>query len=141
MTRPLFAGHPHLLGFDHLERLAERAAKPDSYPPFDIEALSPDVWRITLAVAGFGEDDLSITVEGRQLVVRGRKAGCAEDGRSYLHRGIAARRFERSFVLSEGVEVTGADLSRGLLALRVERAAPRPVVKTIPIAPAGGSAR
>ena len=137
MTKPIFTSHPHLLGFDVLEQLAQRTAESGGgYPPFDIEALSDRAYRITLAVAGFAEADLSITVEDRELVVRGERA---EDGaeRSYLHRGIAARRFRRSFVLAEGVEVAGAHLSQGLLHLDLERVVPETVVRRITIGTGG----
>ncbi len=134
MTKLSFGAHPHLLGFEQLERLVERTAKTasESYPPFNIEAVAENAYRITLAVAGFREDDLSITVENRQLVVRGRQADEPE-GRLYLHRGIAARAFQRSFVLAEGVEVAGAALELGLLHVDLIRAQPDPVVQTIRI--------
>jgi len=134
MTKLSFGAHPHLLGFEQLERLVERTAKTASegYPPFNIEAVSENAYRITLAVAGFREDDLSITVENRQLVIRGRQAEEAEE-RLYLHRGIAARAFQRSFVLAEGVEVAGAALELGLLHVDLRRELPEPVVQTIRI--------
>jgi HSP20 family molecular chaperone IbpA len=134
MTKLSFGGHPHLLGFEQLERLVERTAKTasDGYPPFNIEAVSEHAYRITLAVAGFREDDLAITVEDRQLVVRGRQA--EEDcKRAFLHRGIAARAFQRSFVLAEGVEVGGASMEHGLLHIDLKRSAPQSVVQTIRI--------
>ncbi len=139
MTRLSFGAHPHLLGFEQLERLVERTAKSagEGYPPFNIEAVSENAYRITLAVAGFREEDLAITVEDRQLVVRGRQAEEEEGGRVFLHRGIAARAFQRSFVLAEGVEVAGAALENGLLHIDLERAVPEPVVRTIRIRPAG----
>ncbi|MFN3822426.1 MAG: Hsp20 family protein [Pseudorhodobacter sp.] len=134
MTKLSFGAHPHLLGFEQLERLVERTAKTASegYPPFNIEAVTENAYRITLAVAGFREDDLSITVENRQLVVRGRQAEDAAE-RLYLHRGIAARAFQRSFVLAEGVEVAGAALELGLLHVDLRRELPDPVVQTIRI--------
>jgi HSP20 family molecular chaperone IbpA len=134
MTKLSFGAHPHLLGFEQLERLVERTAKTASegYPPFNIEAVSENAYRITLAVAGFCEEDLSITVENRQLVIRGRQADETE-GRLYLHRGIAARAFQRSFVLAEGVEVAGAALELGLLHVDLRRELPDPVVQTIRI--------
>lgn len=102
MTKMSLGTHPYLLGFDQLERLAERAAKgAEGYPPYNIEHRAPDGFRITLAVAGFAEDDLSLTVEDRQLVIRGRQAD-ADAERVFLHRGIASRAFQRSFVLAEG---------------------------------------
>lgn len=133
MSKVSFGAHPYLLGFDQLERLAERAAKgAEGYPPYNIEHLPPDGFRITLAVAGFAESDLSITTEDRQLVIRGRQAE-PEDSRVFLHRGIAARAFQRSFVLAEGVEVTGASMENGLLMIDLRRTAPQTVVQTIPI--------
>ena len=137
MTKPIFTSHPHLLGFDFLEQLAQRTAESGGgYPPFDIEALSDNAYRITLAVAGFDEADLAITVEDRELVVRGQRPDDEPD-RSYLHRGIAARRFRRSFVLADGVEVGRAHLSQGLLHIDLERAVPETVVRRIPIATGG----
>lgn len=134
MTKLSFGAHPHLLGFEQLERLVERTAKTsgDGYPPFNIEAVADNAYRITLAVAGFCEADLTITVEDRQLVVRGRQ-GDDEGTRVFLHRGIAARAFQRSFVLAEGVEVAGAALDHGLLHIDLRRAVPEPVVQTIRI--------
>jgi HSP20 family molecular chaperone IbpA len=134
MTKLSFGAHPYLLGFEQLERLVERTAKTASegYPPFNIEATAESAYRITLAVAGFREDDLSITVEDRQLVVRGRQADDAAD-RVFLHRGIAARAFQRSFVLADGVEVAGAAMEHGLLHIDLRRALPETVVQTIAI--------
>jgi HSP20 family molecular chaperone IbpA len=134
MTKLSFGSYPYLLGFEQLERLVERTAKTASegYPPFNIEASSENAYRITLAVAGFREEDLAITVEDRQLVVRGRQAEEAGD-RVYLHRGIAARAFQRSFVLADGVEVGGAHLEHGLLHIDLRRQAPETVVQTIRI--------
>lgn len=134
MTQPRFTSHPFLLGFDQLERLVERTAKAgsDGYPPFNIEQAADDAFRITLAVAGFAEADLSITVEDRQLSVRGRQAE-DQSARVYLHRGIAGRAFQRSFVLAEGVEVAGAVLENGLLHIDLERKRPEQVVQTIRI--------
>ncbi|AUH63230.1 Hsp20 family protein [Paracoccus zhejiangensis] len=133
MTKISLGAHPYLLGFDQLERLAERAAKgAEGYPPYNIEHFAPDGFRITLAVAGFAEDDISITMEDRQLVIRGRQA--EEDGeRVFLHRGIAARAFQRSFVLADGVDVTEARLENGLLNIDLTRVQPQQVVQTIPI--------
>lgn len=134
MTKLSFGAHPFLLGFEQLEQLVERAAKSanEGYPPFNIEAVAENAYRIALAVAGFREDDLSITVEDRQLVIRGRQA---EDdaARVYLHRGIANRAFQRRFVLAEGVEVAGASLENGLLQIDLRRAVPDPVVQRITI--------
>ncbi len=134
MTKLSFGSHPYLLGFEQLERLVERTAKTASegYPPFNIEATSDNTYRITLAVAGFRDEDLSITVEDRQLVVRGRQAEDLAE-RVFLHRGIAARAFQRSFVLADGVEVAGADLELGLLHIDLRRSVPDAVVQTIRI--------
>lgn len=133
MTKISLAAHPFLLGFDQIERLAERVAKgAEGYPPYNIEHLPPDGFRITLAVAGFREDDLSITTEDRQLVIRGRQAETDAE-RVFLHRGIASRAFQRSFVLADGVEVESAGLENGLLHIDLRRIAPQSVVQTIPI--------
>ena len=135
MTKLTFAAHPFLLGFDQLERLVERTAKTgnDGYPPFNIEQSSENSFRITLAVAGFREGDLSITVEDRQLMIRGRQADDADEGRVFLHRGIAARAFQRSFVLADGVDVAGAVMENGLLHVDLRRAVPEKIVQTIRI--------
>jgi len=134
MTKMTLGSHPYLLGFEQLERLMERNAKNgnEGYPPFNIEQTSENSYRITLAVAGFGEDDLSVTVEDRQLVIRGRQ-GDETEGRVFLHRGIAARQFQRSFVLAEGVEVGQACMENGLLHVDLNRAEPERVVQTIKI--------
>jgi HSP20 family molecular chaperone IbpA len=134
MTKVTFASHPYLLGFEQLDRLVERTAKSgnDGYPPYNIEQRGETSYRITLAVAGFAEPDLAITVENNQLVVRGRQAEEPED-RVFLHRGIAARQFQRSFVLADGVEVSGATLENGLLHIDLARAEPETVVRTIAI--------
>jgi HSP20 family molecular chaperone IbpA len=125
---------PMFLGFDHLEQMIERAAKTssDGYPPYNIEQLSPISLRITLAVAGFTMDDLQITLEDNQLVIRGRQTDDG-NGRVFLHRGIAARQFQRAFVIAEGIDVKGAWLDNGLLHVDLVRPVPQPVVKTIPI--------
>lgn len=138
MTKPALGAHPFLLGFEQLERLVERTAKTDqtAYPPYNIEQTGEQSYRITLAVAGFAEEDLSITVENNQLVVRGRTKE-EEAGRLYLHRGIAARQFQRTFVLAEGVEVSGATMDNGLLHLDLERSVPETVVKTVAIKQTG----
>lgn len=133
MSKISLGAHPYLLGFDQLERLAERAAKgAEGYPPYNIEHIAPDGFRITLAVAGFAEDDLTVTTEDRQLVVRGRMAETEEE-RVFLHRGIAARAFQRSFVLADGVEVISAQMENGLLHIDLRRITPQQVVQTIPI--------
>ena len=133
MTKISLGSHPYLLGFDQLERLAERAAKGgEGDPPYNIEHMAPDGFRITLAVAGFREEDLGVTTEDRQLVIRGRMPE-AEGDRVFLHRGIAARAFQRSFVLADGVEVISAAMENGLLHVDLRRVQPEQVVQTIPI--------
>ena len=134
MTMKTLGSYPHMLGFEQLERLLERTAKSSSegYPPFNIEQTSEHSFRITLAVAGFAQEDLSITVEDRQLVVRGRQTDVGE-GRVFLHRGIAARQFQRSFVLADGVEVGEASMENGLLHVDLNQARPETVVQTINI--------
>ena len=133
MTKLTLATHPHLLGFEQIERLAERAAKgAEGYPPYNIEHHAPDGFTITLAVAGFAEDDLTVALENRQLNISGRQPESSED-RVFLHRGIAARAFQRSFVLADGVEVGGARLENGLLSISLQRRVQQIVVQTIPI--------
>lgn len=134
MTKMTLASYPHMLGFEQLERVLERTAKSgnEGYPPFNIEQTSDLSYRITLAVAGFAEEDLSITVEDRQLVIRGRQTDDSA-GRVFLHRGIAARQFQRSFVLAEGVDVGEAQMENGLLHVDLTRAKPETVVQTIKI--------
>ncbi len=128
-TSPLF------VGFDQLEQMLERASKSssDGYPPYNIEQVSATSLRITLAVAGFTMDDLQITQEDNQLVIRGRQTDDSQ-GRVFLHRGIAARQFQRAFVMAEGIEVMGAWLDNGLLQIELARPQPETRVKTIPIA-------
>jgi HSP20 family molecular chaperone IbpA len=147
MNRTILFDSPFLLGFEHTRNLVERAAKAaaESYPPYNVEDLGDDRLRITLAVAGFSPDQLGVTVEDNQLVIQGRrdseapKGGRAEgkDQQSYLHRGIAARAFLRTFVLADGVEVTGALLEHGLLHIDVSRIPPAKLVKRIAIKTAG----
>ncbi|SLN28429.1 Small heat shock protein IbpA [Roseovarius albus] len=134
MTKLSLGSHPYMLGFEQLERLLERSAKSgnEGYPPFNIEQTSDNSYRITLAVAGFAEEDLVITVEDRQLVIRGRQHDDT-DTRMYLHRGIAARQFQRSFVLADGVEVGDAAMENGLLHVDLTRAQPETVVQRIKI--------
>tara|TARA_R110000868_G_scaffold100955_2_gene277936 strand:- start:226 stop:681 length:456 start_codon:yes stop_codon:yes gene_type:complete len=124
---------PLLLGFDHFERTLDRISKStaDGYPPYNIEQTSSDGLRITLAVAGFGSEELSVQIEDSQLVIRGRQI--EEDDRIYLHRGIAARQFLRTFVLAEGIEVVSADLDNGLLHIDLRRPMPEVKVQTIEI--------
>jgi HSP20 family molecular chaperone IbpA len=140
MTKLTLASHPYLLGFDQLERLVERTAKSgnEGYPPYNIEQRGENAYRITLAVAGFAEADLSITVEDRQLVIRGKQVP-ADDDRIFLHRGIATRQFQRSFVLADGVDVAGAAMEHGLLHVDLTRAVPDSVVQTIKIETGGAS--
>ncbi len=144
MNRHMTFASPYLLGFEHLERLLERTARTagDSYPPYNIEELPGDSTsnaeggiRITLAVAGFGADELSVTEEDRQLVVRGRQAEAS--GKTFLHRGIAARQFLRSFVLADGIEVTGAALDNGLLKIDLARKQVQPSVRVVEIKTGG----
>jgi len=134
VSKLTLGSYPHMLGFEQLERLLERSAKSgnEGYPPYNIEQTSENSYRITLAVAGFGEGDLSITVEERQLVIRGRQHDDS-DGRIFLHRGIAARQFQRMFVLADGVEVGEAIMENGLLHVDLTRATPETVVQTINI--------
>lgn len=134
VTKLSLGSHPYMLGFEQLERLVERTAKSDltGYPPFNIEQSGENDYRITLAVAGFREQDLAITVEDRQLIIRGRQSDEEED-RIFLHRGIAARQFQKAFVLAEGVEVAGATMENGLLHVDLNRKPPETVVRTIQI--------
>ncbi len=134
MTRVNLFSSPHLLGFDHIERVLDRVAKTagEGYPPFNIEQTGEHRLRITLAVAGFAEDDLSVSVEDNQLVVRGKQQDDSAN-RVYLHRGIAARQFTRSFVLAEGIEVRGAEMVNGLLHVDLERPVPQPKVTHVEI--------
>jgi HSP20 family molecular chaperone IbpA len=139
MTRSIDFDSPFLLGFEHTRSLIERAAKAaaESYPPYNVEDRGDGALRITLAVAGFTPDTLHVTVEDRQLTIAGRRdeAGKAED--AYLHRGIAARGFVRTFVLADGMEVEHAVLEHGLLHIDLARPAPEKLVKRIPIRTAG----
>lgn len=134
MTRLSVFNSPLLLGFDHVERVLDRVAKSsaEGYPPYNIEQIGEHSLRITLAVAGFHWQDLSVTTEDNQLVIRGRQVPDDEE-RVFLHRGIASRQFQRSFVLAEGIEVTGARLDNGLLHIDLQRPIPEPVVRHIKI--------
>lgn len=136
MSRISFASHPFLLGFEQLDQLVEQTAKAgaDGYPPYNIEQRGQDAYRITLAVAGFAESDLSITLEDGHLVVRGKHAE-DENERIFLHRGIAARQFQRSFVLADRVEVEGAEIDHGLLHIDLVRRQPEVTVQQIKIGP------
>lgn len=133
MARPPYFSSPLLLGFDEIERLLDRVNKTahDGYPPYNIEQLDGERLRITLAVAGFGREALSVTVEDNQLVIRGKQTEEAE--RAYLHRGIATRQFQRAFVLAEGIEVEGANLDNGLLAIEMKRLKAESVVRNVEI--------
>ena len=138
MSRNPRLSSPLLLGFDEIERLIERIGKAgnDGYPPYNIERVGAiaggaEILRITLAVAGFTRDQLAITLEDRQLVVRGRQVD--DKSREYLHRGIAARQFTRTFVLADGIEVASADLANGLLTVDLVRHEPERVVQRIEI--------
>jgi HSP20 family molecular chaperone IbpA len=134
MTKMTLGSHPFLLGFEQLERLVERTAKSEGngYPPYNIEQTSASGYRITLAVAGFGEDDLTITMEDRSLMVRGQQSDDDAD-RIFLHRGIAARQFQRSFVLADGVTVEAARIENGLLHVDLQKTEPEKVVHRIEI--------
>jgi HSP20 family molecular chaperone IbpA len=137
MSRVSSLSSPFLLGFDEIERVLDRVGKAtDGYPPYNIERVArdgdhPERLRITLAVAGFTRDQLDVTLEESQLVIRGRQQD--DKSRQYLHRGIAARQFQRTFVLVEGMEVLGADLRNGLLSIDLVRPQPERVVKSIAI--------
>jgi HSP20 family molecular chaperone IbpA len=137
MSRVPSLSSPFLLGFDEIERVLDRVAKgADGYPPYNIERLArdsnqPERLRITLAVAGFTRDQLEVTIEENQLLIRGRQQD--DKTRQYIHRGIAARQFQRTFVLAEGMEVLGADLRNGLLSIDLARPEPARIVKTVAI--------
>ena len=141
MTRVPTLSSPFLLGFDEVERALDRIAKgADGYPPYNVERFpksdrEPERIRITLAVAGFTREELEITVEERELVIRGRQA--EESERVFLHRGIAARQFQRVFLLAEGMEATAAELENGLLTIDLARPEPERVIRKIEIAARG----
>ncbi len=133
MTRLSLFNSPLFLGFDQIERALDRVSKTaaDGYPPYNVEQTAENRLRITVAVAGFGAEDLQVRLEDNQLVIRGKQA---EDARAlYLHRGIAARQFQRSFVLAEGIEVAGASMDNGLLHVDLVRPVVEPKVRTIEI--------
>ena len=134
MAKLSFGAYPHMLGFEQLEQLLERTAKSsnEGYPPFNIEQTSDRSFRITLATAGFSEADLSITLENRQLVIRGKK-NQETDKRIFLHRGIATRQFQRSFVIADGVEVGEAFMENGLLHIDLLQNIPTNVIQKIEI--------
>ena len=137
MSRVPSLSSPFLLGFDEIERALDRVTKgADGYPPYNIERLArdadyPERLRITLAVAGFTRDQLDVSIEENQLVIRGRQQD--DKARHYLHRGIAARQFQRTFVLADGMDVLGADLKNGLLSIDLARPEPERVIKSIAI--------
>jgi HSP20 family molecular chaperone IbpA len=138
MTRMSTLNSPFLLGFDDIERALDRVAKGgnEGYPPYNIERLArtetePDRLRITLAVAGFTRDQLEVLLEENQLIIRGRQVD--DKTRTYLHRGIAARQFQRAFLLADGMEVLGADLSNGLLSVDLVRPEPARIIRKIDI--------
>ncbi|BAT61702.1 Small heat shock protein IbpA [Variibacter gotjawalensis] len=141
MSRISSLSSPFLLGFDEIERALDRVSKAaDGYPPYNIERLprdgaNPERLRITLAVAGFTRDQLDVTVEENQLVIRGKQVD--DKQREYLHRGIAARQFQRTFVLADGMDVLGADLNHGLLAVDLARPEPERIVRSITIGDTG----
>jgi HSP20 family molecular chaperone IbpA len=133
MPRLSLFNSPLLLGFDHFERALDRVSKiaADGYPPYNVEQTGENALRITLAVAGFAMDDLSIRIEDNQLVVRGKQTDDKE--RLYLHRGIAARQFQRGFLLADGMQVLRAELAQGLLSVDLVRPQPERLVRTIKI--------
>ena len=130
MNRTLL-NSPLLLGFEEVERFLERTTKSDGYPPYNIEHIGDDRLKITLALAGFAVDDLNITVEDNQLVIRGRQNEVPD--RTFLHRGIASRQFQKAFVLAEGLEVLDAELEHGLLVIHLRRKRPEQKVRLVPI--------
>jgi HSP20 family molecular chaperone IbpA len=134
MSRLSGFNSPLLIGFDHFERILNQASKTsaEGYPPYNIEQCSENELRITIAVAGFKMADLNVTTEDNQLVVRGRRSE-DERERVYLHRGIAARQFQRSFVLAEGIEIKGASMDSGLLHVELIRHIPEPEIRNIKI--------
>ncbi len=136
MTRVTLLDSPLFLGFEHIERSFERLKKTggEGYPPYNIEQIGENGLRITLAVAGFSMDELDVEIENNQLNVRGRQQDDAS--RIFLHRGIAARQFQRSFVMADGIEITGATLDNGLLHIDLKRVVPEPQVQKIPISKA-----
>ena len=135
-TRTVLFDSPFLLGFDHTRGLIERAqrAATEGYPPYNVEAREGGGLRITLAVAGFSPEQLEVTIEGEMLTVAGKRGdGADSQDRAFLHRGIAARQFQRAFLLADGMEVLGADLSNGLLSIDLARPEPERIVRRIDI--------
>jgi HSP20 family molecular chaperone IbpA len=138
MARVPALSSPFLLGFDQIERALDKASRSasDGYPPYNIERIAavgdaPELLRITLAVAGFARDQIEVTQEESQLLIRGRQQ--EDKGRDFIHRGIAARQFQRSFLLAEGMQVAGAEIANGLLTIDVARPPPERVVRKISI--------
>jgi HSP20 family molecular chaperone IbpA len=136
MTRMARFDSPFLLGFDQVERLLDRVARSgaDGYPPYNVEEVETEngaLIKISLAVAGFSTEDLSVSLEANQLIIRGRQAD--DDERTFLHRGIATRQFQRAFVLAEGIKVLGADLANGLLVISLEHKTPEETIRQIEI--------
>ena len=134
MSRMQMFNSPLLLGFDQIERVLDQVSKTkaEGYPPYNIEQVSENELRISIAVAGFSEDDLHVTMEDNQLVIRG-KQGEDDSHKVYLHRGIAARQFQRAFILAEGIEVSSAYMDRGLLHIDLTRPVPEPMIREIKI--------
>lgn len=134
MTRMTMFNSPHMLGFDHFERVLDRINKNsgEGYPPYNIEQIGEIGLRITLAVAGFSMDNLQVSIEDNQLIIRGRQSD-DEPGRVFLHRGIAARQFQRCFVLAEGIDVKNATLDNGLLHIDLQRPLPETRVRSVKI--------
>jgi HSP20 family molecular chaperone IbpA len=141
MARLSLFNSPFLLGFDDIERTLDRVSKSssDGYPPYNIERVGENDIRISLAVAGFARDQLSVSVEDAQLVIRGRQID--DPDREFLHRGIAARQFQRAFVLAEGIEIVGADLDNGLLHINLKRPVAETETRTIEIKTSGAAQR
>lgn len=134
MTKISFATHPYMLGFERLDQLVERSIKNanDGYPPYNIEVIAENNYRITLALAGFREEELEITLDANQLTIKGQQPEIKTE-QVFLHRGIAARQFHRSFVLADGVKVAEAMMENGLLHIDLEREAPQAITRSIPI--------
>lgn len=142
MPRQTLFNSPLLLGFDEVERVLDRIGKSsqDGYPPYNIEQGGHGELQIVLAVAGFSKEELSVTLEDNQLMIRGKQVD--DESREYIYRGIAARQFQKSFVLADGIQVVGAGLDNGLLTVDLIRPIPAPEIKTIEIsAPGGGKSK
>ncbi len=134
MARLSFAAHPFLLGFEQIDRLVEKTIKTgnDGFPPYNIELSDENNYKITLAVAGFSEEELGVTLEERQLIITGKQSDKGNEA-TFIHRGIAARHFQKNFVLADGVEIEGAELEKGLLHIFLARKILEPKVKSIKI--------